>query len=73
MCQQCYDKPEVDKEREYDSEWADTVMPKDTIVLKGGRNADGSYRIVYRGQTRTSVLHPSKDGYVFVRWIYPEH
>lgn len=72
-CQICLDKPELDKEKEYDSEWADTVMPKDTIILKGGTNMDGSYNTVYRGQARTTNIHPKNDGYIFVRWLYPEH
>lgn len=73
MCQQCYDKPDPEKERDYDSEWADTVMTKDTIILKGGQNYDGTYNVMYRGQMRTHSIHPKDDGYKFVRWIYPEH
>lgn len=73
MCKSCLDLPEFDKAKQFDSEWADTVLEHSRIILKDGLTPEGQYRTIYRGQEKVAAIHPKDDGYVFIRWIYQEY
>ena len=73
MCMACLDRPENELALKYDSEWGDTVIANRTVVLLAVSKWLSQYTVVDRGREKATYVHPKDDGFVFIRWLVPEH